>query len=69
MTLALISRRSPVSTMRSILAGGPIDFLARVREMSEIQHVAFTQAVRAGVKMVLGTDAGVCRVPARSISP
>jgi imidazolonepropionase-like amidohydrolase len=38
----------------------PADFLAHDRDLGEIQRRNFTKAVRAGVKMAFGTDAGVC---------
>jgi imidazolonepropionase-like amidohydrolase len=38
----------------------PADFLAHDRELGEIQRRNFTKAVKAGVKMTFGTDAGVC---------
>ncbi len=38
----------------------PPDFLQHDRELGEIQRRNFTKAVRAGVKMAFGTDAGVC---------
>ena len=38
----------------------PADFLEHDRELGEIQRRNFTKAVRAGVKMSFGTDAGVC---------
>ena len=38
----------------------PADFLAHDRELGAIQRRNFTKAVRAGVKMTFGTDAGVC---------
>jgi imidazolonepropionase-like amidohydrolase len=38
----------------------PADFLEHDRELGEIQRRNFTKAVRAGVKMAFGTDAGVC---------
>ncbi len=38
----------------------PADFLQHDRELGEIQRRNFTKAVRAGVKMAFGTDAGVC---------
>ncbi len=38
----------------------PQDFLDHDRELGEIQRRNFTKAVRAGVKMTFGTDAGVC---------
>jgi imidazolonepropionase-like amidohydrolase len=48
-----------------IQAGGkngttPADFLAHDAELAEKQRQNFTKAVRAGVKMSFGTDAGVC---------
>jgi imidazolonepropionase-like amidohydrolase len=48
-----------------IQAGGkngttPADFLAHDAELAEKQRQNFTKAVRAGVKMAFGTDAGVC---------
>ncbi len=39
----------------------PADFLEHDRGLGEIQRRNFTKAVRAGVKMSFGTDAGVCR--------
>jgi imidazolonepropionase-like amidohydrolase len=41
-------------------ADTPADFLVHDRELGEIQRRNFTKAVRAGVKMAFGTDAGVC---------
>jgi imidazolonepropionase-like amidohydrolase len=41
-------------------AGTPADFLQHDRELGEAQRRNFTKAVRAGVKMTFGTDAGVC---------
>ena len=38
----------------------PADFLEHDRNLGEIQRRSFTKAVRAGVKMSFGTDAGVC---------
>ncbi|MBV8800471.1 MAG: amidohydrolase family protein, partial [Alphaproteobacteria bacterium] len=38
----------------------PADFLEHDRELAEAQRHNFTKAVRAGVKMTFGTDAGVC---------
>jgi imidazolonepropionase-like amidohydrolase len=38
----------------------PADFLEHDRELGEIQRRNFSKAVRAGVKMAFGTDAGVC---------
>jgi imidazolonepropionase-like amidohydrolase len=38
----------------------PADFLQHDQELGEIQRRNFTKAVRAGVKMTFGTDAGVC---------
>jgi imidazolonepropionase-like amidohydrolase len=38
----------------------PLDFLEHDRDLGEIQRQNFTKAVRAGVKMSFGTDAGVC---------
>jgi imidazolonepropionase-like amidohydrolase len=38
----------------------PADFLQHDRDLAEAQRRNFTQAVRAGVKMTFGTDAGVC---------
>jgi imidazolonepropionase-like amidohydrolase len=38
----------------------PADFLEHDRNLGEIQRRNFTKAVRAGVKMSFGTDAGVC---------
>lgn len=38
----------------------PADFLAHDRDLAEAQRRNFTKAVRAGVKMAYGTDAGVC---------
>jgi imidazolonepropionase-like amidohydrolase len=40
--------------------GTPADFLQHDRELGEAQRRNFTKAVRAGVKMTFGTDAGVC---------
>src|ERR1700689_1482197 len=41
-------------------ADTPADFLQHDQELGEIQRRNFTKAVRAGVKMTFGTDAGVC---------
>jgi imidazolonepropionase-like amidohydrolase len=41
-------------------ADTPADFLAHDRDLAEAQRRNFTKAVRAGVKMTFGTDAGVC---------
>jgi imidazolonepropionase-like amidohydrolase len=38
----------------------PADFLQHDHDLGEIQRRNFTKAVRAGVKMTFGTDAGVC---------
>jgi imidazolonepropionase-like amidohydrolase len=38
----------------------PADFLEHDRDLGDIQRRNFTKAVRAGVKMSFGTDAGVC---------
>src|SRR6202030_865181 len=38
----------------------PADFLLHDRDLAEAQRRNFTKAVRAGVKMTFGTDAGVC---------
>jgi len=38
----------------------PADFLEHDRDLGAIQRGNFTKAVRAGVKMSFGTDAGVC---------
>jgi len=38
----------------------PPDFLEHDRDLGELQRRNFTKAVRAGVKMTFGTDAGVC---------
>ena len=38
----------------------PADFLEHDRELADAQRRNFTKAVRAGVKMTFGTDAGVC---------
>src|SRR6266853_6128690 len=38
----------------------PADFLLHDRDLGEIQRQNFTKAVKAGVKMAFGTDAGVC---------
>jgi imidazolonepropionase-like amidohydrolase len=38
----------------------PADFLEHDRELGELHRRNFTKAVRAGVKMAFGTDAGVC---------
>jgi imidazolonepropionase-like amidohydrolase len=38
----------------------PADFLAHDAGLGEAQRKNFTKAVRAGVKMTFGTDAGVC---------
>jgi imidazolonepropionase-like amidohydrolase len=40
--------------------GEPADFVAHDRDLGEAQRRNFTEAVRAGVKMTFGTDAGVC---------
>ena len=41
-------------------ADTPADFLEHDRDLGEAQRRNFTKAVRAGVKMAYGTDAGVC---------
>jgi imidazolonepropionase-like amidohydrolase len=41
-------------------ASTPADFLQHDRDLAEAQRQNFTKAVRAGVKMTFGTDAGVC---------
>ena len=38
----------------------PADFLLHDHDLGEIQRRNFTKAVKAGVKMAFGTDAGVC---------
>jgi imidazolonepropionase-like amidohydrolase len=38
----------------------PADFLEHDRELGELHRRNFAKAVRAGVKMAFGTDAGVC---------
>ena len=38
----------------------PADFLEHDRDLGDVQRRNFTKAVRAGVKMSFGTDAGVC---------
>src|SRR6201993_1270151 len=38
----------------------PADFLEHDRDLGDIQRRNFNKAVRAGVKMTFGTDAGVC---------
>ena len=38
----------------------PADFLQHDAELGELQRQAFRKAVKAGVKMTFGTDAGVC---------
>ncbi len=38
----------------------PADFLQHDRDLADAQRRNFTKAVRAGVKMTFGTDAGVC---------
>jgi imidazolonepropionase-like amidohydrolase len=38
----------------------PQDFLAHDRELGEVQRQNFGKAVKAGVKLAFGTDAGVC---------
>jgi imidazolonepropionase-like amidohydrolase len=40
--------------------GAPADFLEHDRGLGEAQRQRFTKALRAGVKMSFGTDAGVC---------
>jgi imidazolonepropionase-like amidohydrolase len=40
--------------------GEPADFVAHDRDLGEAQRRNFNKAVRAGVKMAFGTDAGVC---------
>ena len=40
--------------------GTPADFLQHDADLAEAQRRNFTKAVRAGVKMTFGTDAGVC---------
>jgi imidazolonepropionase-like amidohydrolase len=39
----------------------PADFLEHDRELGQIQRDNFTKAVKAGLKMSFGTDAGVCK--------
>jgi imidazolonepropionase-like amidohydrolase len=39
--------------------GWPADYLRKNRETTDIQRMQFTKAVRAGVRMAYGTDAGV----------
>jgi len=41
-------------------ADEPADFLEHDRDLDEAQRRNFTKALRAGVKMAYGTDAGVC---------
>jgi imidazolonepropionase-like amidohydrolase len=41
-------------------ANEPPDFLKHDQDLGEMQRRNFTKAVRAGVKMTFGTDAGVC---------
>src|SRR5213593_961754 len=38
----------------------PADFLEHDRGLGDLHRLNFTKAVRAGVKMSFGTDAGVC---------
>jgi imidazolonepropionase-like amidohydrolase len=38
----------------------PADFLEHGRELGEVQRENFRKAVKAGVKLAFGTDAGVC---------
>lgn len=38
----------------------PADFLEHDRELGEIQRENFRKAVKAGIKLAFGTDAGVC---------
>jgi len=38
----------------------PVDFLQHDRELGALQRQNFRKAVKAGVKMAFGTDAGVC---------
>ena len=38
----------------------PLDFLQHDAELGQIQRDNFRKAVKAGVKMAFGTDAGVC---------
>jgi imidazolonepropionase-like amidohydrolase len=38
----------------------PADFLEHDRELGQVQRENFRKAVRAGVKLAFGTDAGVC---------
>jgi imidazolonepropionase-like amidohydrolase len=38
----------------------PADFLQHDRDLGQAQRERFTKAVKAGVKMAFGTDAGVC---------
>jgi imidazolonepropionase-like amidohydrolase len=40
--------------------GEPADFVAHDRDLGETQRRNFGKAVRSGVKMAFGTDAGVC---------
>ena len=52
-----------ISTTRSASKSAPdtpADFLKHDQDLGEIQRRNFTKAVRAGVKMTFGTDAGVC---------
>ena len=39
----------------------PADFLEHDRELGQLQRTNFTKAVKAGMKMSFGTDAGVCK--------
>jgi imidazolonepropionase-like amidohydrolase len=39
----------------------PTDFLEHDRALGELQRTNFTKAVKAGMKMSFGTDAGVCK--------
>jgi imidazolonepropionase-like amidohydrolase len=39
----------------------PADFLEHDRELGKLQRNNFTKAVKAGLKMSFGTDAGVCK--------
>jgi len=39
----------------------PADFLEHDRELGQLQRTNFTKALKAGLKMSFGTDAGVCR--------
>ena len=53
-------RPSALHIYHSLYALFPADFLEHDRGLADAQRRNFTKAVRAGVKMTFGTDAGVC---------